>query len=107
MAPNDGNPSPSDGRRLRITRQSATHLVRQLERTSLVETWQLERGSVGVRLTEAGRESVVGCLDALRPTFVLIERLAGERRTRLATDLRAWEDALEPRRRVWWVTDQF
>ena len=38
------------GRRLLITRQSATHLVRQLERSALVETWRLEGGSVGVRL---------------------------------------------------------
>ncbi|HET8525250.1 MAG TPA: MarR family transcriptional regulator [Actinomycetota bacterium] len=92
------------GRRLDITRQSATHLVRQLERASLVETWQLERGSVGVRLTRTGRASVGRCLDALRPTFSLVEALEEERRRRLAMDLRAWENALRPRRRPWWVT---
>ena len=93
------------GRRLCITRQSATHLVRQLERASLVETWRLEGGSVGVRLTHAGRETVGLCLDALRPTFNLIEALDADRRSRLAIDLRVWEDALQPHRRVWWVAD--
>jgi DNA-binding MarR family transcriptional regulator len=95
------------GRRLLITRQSATHLVRQLERSALVETWRLEGGSVGVRLTKIGRESVVHCLDALRPTFGLIERLHEERRSRLAIDLRAWENALQPCRRAWWIEDPF
>jgi DNA-binding MarR family transcriptional regulator len=95
------------GRRLLITRQSATHLVRQLERASLVETWRLEGGSVGVRLTETGRESVVHCLNALRPTFDLIEALDGDRQCRLVKDLRAWESALQPRRPPWWVKDPF
>jgi DNA-binding MarR family transcriptional regulator len=95
------------GRRLLITRQSATHLVRQLERASLVETWRLEGGSVGVRLTETGRESVVHCLNALRPTFDLIEALDGDRQSRLVKDLRAMENALQPRRLPWWVKDPF
>jgi DNA-binding MarR family transcriptional regulator len=95
------------GRRLLITRQSATHLVRQLERASLVETWQLEGGSVGVRMTKTGRESVVHCLDALRPTFDLIEALDGDRQSGLVKDLRALENALQPRRLPWWVNDPF
>jgi DNA-binding MarR family transcriptional regulator len=95
------------GHRLRITRQSATHLVRQLEHAGQVETWRLDGRSVGVRLTEAGREGLVTCLDPLRPTFALVETLDDERRTRLANDLRAWELVLEPRRRVWWVDDPF
>jgi DNA-binding MarR family transcriptional regulator len=95
------------GRRLLITRQSATHLVRQLERASLVETWRLEGGSVGVRLTETGQESVVHCLDALRPTFALIEGLDRDRQNRLVNDLRAWENVLQPRRLPWWVKDPF
>ena len=94
------------GRRLLITRQSATHLVRQLERASLVETWQLEGGSVGVRLTKTGRESMVHCFDALRPTFDLIEALDGDRQSRLVVDLRALENALRPRL-PWWVKDPF
>jgi DNA-binding MarR family transcriptional regulator len=95
------------GRRLLITRQSATHLVRQLERASLVETWRLEGGSVGVRLTEIGRESMVHCFDALLPTFDLIEALDEDRQSRLVKDLRAWEDALHPRLLPWWVKDPF
>ena len=95
------------GRRLLITRQSATHLVRQLERASLVETWRLEGGSVGVRLTETGRESMVHCFDALLPTFDLIEALDEGRRSRLVQDLRAWENTLQPRLPPWWVKDPF
>jgi DNA-binding MarR family transcriptional regulator len=95
------------GRRLLITRQSATHLVRQLERASLVETWRLDGGSVGVRLTEIGQEGVVHCLDALRPTFDLIEGLDGDRRSRLVKDLRAWENALQLRLLPWRVKDPF
>ena len=52
----------------------------------------------GFASPKPGRESVVQCLDTLRPTFYLIERLEPERRIRLARDLRAWENALEPRR---------
>jgi hypothetical protein len=45
--------------------------------------------------------------DALRPTFDLIERLDGDRLSRLVKDLRAWEDALRPRLPPWWVRDPF
>jgi hypothetical protein len=46
-------------------------------------------------------------LDALRPTFDLIEGLDGDRRSRLVKDLRAWENALQPRLLPWWVKDPF
>jgi len=47
---------PGDiGRRLLITRQSTAHLVRQLERAGLVETWALDGGQLAVRLTRDGR----------------------------------------------------
>ena len=60
-----------------------------------------------MRLTETGRESMVHRLDALRPTFDLIEALDGDRQSRLVKDLRAWENALQPRLLPWWVKDPF
>jgi hypothetical protein len=46
-------------------------------------------------------------LDALRPTFGLIDRHEEDRRRRLAIDLRARENALEPRPPALVITDPF
>lgn len=89
------------GRRLLITRQSADHLVHQLQRGSLVETWRLDGGSLGVRLSREGRKRVGHCLGALAPTFDLVTTLGDERRIRLEADLRTWEGAMRPP--PWWA----
>jgi DNA-binding MarR family transcriptional regulator len=57
------------GRRLLITRQSADHLVRQLERRSMVDVWQNEGGTLGARLTEDGRRRLRHGHSALGSTF--------------------------------------
>jgi DNA-binding MarR family transcriptional regulator len=94
---------PSEiGRRLLITRQSADHLVHQLRRGSLVDTWRLDGGSLGVELTSDGRRRMDTCEWALRPTFDLLDTLDVAIRARLSNDLRACEDALRPERRAWW-----
>lgn len=49
------------GRRLLITRQSADHLVHQLRRGSLVDTWRLDGGSLGVELASDGRRRMDTC----------------------------------------------
>ena len=90
------------GRRLLITRQSADHLVHQLHRGSLVDTWRLDGGSLGVELTSDGRQRMDTCEWALRPTFDLLDTLDVATHARLGRDLRACEDALRPERRAWW-----
>ena len=91
------------GRRLLITRQSADHLVHQLRRGSLVDTWRLDGGSLGVELTPEGRHRMGTCEWALRPTFDLLDALDAATRIRLTDDLAACEDALRPGRRPWWT----
>jgi DNA-binding MarR family transcriptional regulator len=91
------------GRRLLITRRSADHLVHQLRRGSLVDTWRLDGGSLGVELTTDGRRRMGKCEWALRPTFDLLDTLDAATRTRLTDDLAACEDALRPERRPWWT----
>jgi DNA-binding MarR family transcriptional regulator len=91
------------GRRLLITRQSADHLVHQLRRGSLADTWRLDGGSLGVELTTEGRRRMTHCEHALRPTFDLLDGLDPATRTRLTGDLRVCEDALRPERRAWWL----
>jgi DNA-binding MarR family transcriptional regulator len=91
------------GRRLLVTRQSADHLVHQLRRGALVETWRLDGGSLGARLTGEARTRITQCFRALRPTFDLVDTLDGRTRTRLGEDLQAYEDALRPERRPWWL----
>jgi DNA-binding MarR family transcriptional regulator len=66
------------GRHLCITRQSAGHLVRQLERGSLVETLQVSGCSLGVRLLGAGRTRIRHCSHALEPTFACLDALERE-----------------------------
>jgi DNA-binding MarR family transcriptional regulator len=91
------------GRHLFITRQSAGHLVRQLERGSLVETWQSSGGSIAVRLLDTGRKRIRYCHLALEPIFACLDALEPGTRTRLERDLRACEDLLRPRPRPWWL----
>jgi DNA-binding MarR family transcriptional regulator len=91
------------GRRLLITRQSAGHLVKQLERGTLVETWPLDGGMLGVRLIREGRRRMRLCYEALQPTFECMEALGADARTRLATDLAAAEALLRPRPKPWWL----
>lgn len=91
------------GRHLFITRQSAGHLVRQLERGSLVETWQVSGGSIAVRLLDTGRKRIRHCYGALEPTFACLDALEPGTRTRLERDLRACEDLLRPRPKPWWL----
>ena len=95
------------GRRLLITRQSASHLVRQLERGVLVDVWPLEGQSIGVALNVDGRRGIRHCEDALRSTHECLEALDPDIRTRLVDDLRGAEAVLRPRPRPWWVTDPF
>jgi DNA-binding MarR family transcriptional regulator len=89
------------GRRLLITRQSADHLVRQLERRDLVDVWQNDGGTLGVRLTDEGRRRIRHCRSALEPTFARVGAINDETRTRLLTGLRTFEDALRPRYVPW------
>ena len=89
------------GRLLLITRQSADHLVRQLERRDLVDVWQNDGGTLGVRLTDGGRRRIRHCHSALEPTFARLAAIDQERRRRLLNDLRACEDALRPRYTPW------
>ena len=89
------------GRLLLITRQSADHLVRQLERRDLVDVWENEGGTLGVRLTDYGRRRTQLCYSALEPTFARLAAIDGETRLRLYADLRACEDALRPRFVPW------
>jgi DNA-binding MarR family transcriptional regulator len=91
------------GRRLLITRQSADHLVHQLRRGSLVDTWRLDGGSLGVELTPEGRRRMGHCEQALEPTFDCLEALEPDHRRRLVEDLKACEDVLRPRPRPWWL----
>jgi DNA-binding MarR family transcriptional regulator len=91
------------GRRLLITRQSAGHLVKQLERGTLVETWPLDGGMLGVRLIREGRRRMRLCYEALQPTFECMEALGADAQTRLATDLAAAEALLRPRPKPWWL----
>lgn len=91
------------GRRLLITRQSAAHLVHQLERGGLADTWPLEGGQVGVRLTPDGRRRARLCHWALGPTFDCLEALEPDLRTRLVDDLETCEHLLRPRPRPWWL----
>jgi DNA-binding MarR family transcriptional regulator len=95
------------GRRLLITRQSASHLVRQLERRVLVDVWPIESQSVGVSLNDDGRRRLRLCELALGATRRCLELLDAETRTRLLGDLREAEAVLRPRPRPWWVTDPF
>ncbi|MGA9160456.1 MAG: MarR family transcriptional regulator [Actinomycetota bacterium] len=91
------------GRRLLVTRQSADHLVHQLRRGHLVETWRLDGGSLGVRLVREGRTRAAQCVRALQPTFELLDTIDAATRTRLVGDLEACEDALRPRWSPWWL----
>src|SRR5262245_54114639 len=68
------------GWRLLVTRQSATHLVHQLRRGDLVETWRLEGGGLAVRLTQNGRDTLVNSIEALGPTFDRIQSLDADDR---------------------------
>ena len=85
------------GRLLLITRQSADHLVRQLERRDLVDVWPNQGGTLGVRLTDEGRRRIHHCHSALAPTFARLAAVDDETRGRLLADLRTCEDALRPR----------
>jgi hypothetical protein len=91
------------GRRLLITRQSADHLVHQLRRVWLVDTWRLDGESFGVALTGEGRTRITQSLRALRPTFEPVETLDTATRTRLGDDLQAFEDALRSEGRLSWL----
>jgi DNA-binding MarR family transcriptional regulator len=91
------------GRHMFITRQSAGHLVRKLERGGLVETWKVSGGSLGVRLLDTGRTRIRHCYQALESTFACLDALEPETRTRLERDLRACEDILRPRPKPWWL----
>ena len=90
-----------------MTRQSATHLVHQLRRADLVETWRLEGGGLGVRLTTNGRDSLTECLRALGPTFDRIDSLEADSRARIFEALGDLEEALRPSRNLWWLYDVF
>ncbi len=81
--------------------------LHRIPRVRDIRTMEKLMSHVGVRMTKTGRESVVHCLDALRPTFDLIEALDGDRQRGLVKDLRALENALQPRRLPWWVNDPF
>jgi DNA-binding MarR family transcriptional regulator len=89
------------GRLLLITRQSADHLVRQLERRDLVDVWDNEGGTLGVSLTDRGHRRIRHCYAALGPTFERLASIDGATRTRLLTDLMSCEDALRPRYVPW------
>lgn len=89
------------GRLLLITRQSADHLVRQLEKRDLVDVWANEGGTLGVALTDVGRRRIRHCYSALAPTFDRLSSIDDETRRRLQTDLRTCEDALRPRYVPW------
>lgn len=89
------------GRLLLITRQSADHLVRQLEKRDLVDVWENEGGTLGVDLTDEGRRRIRHCYSALAPTFDRLAVIDDETRGRLLTDLRTCEDALRPRYVTW------
>ena len=89
------------GRRLLITRQSADHLVRQLERRDLADVWHNDGGTLGVRLTDQGRRRIRHSYSALEPTFARLASIDDQTRTRLLMDLRACEDALRPRYVPW------
>jgi len=94
------------GRQLLITRQSASHLVRQLERGVLVDVWPLQGQSIGVALTDDGRRRIRHCEDALRSTHECLDLLDADARARLGAALRDAEDLLRPRPGLWW-TDPF
>jgi DNA-binding MarR family transcriptional regulator len=91
------------GRRLLVTRQSAAHLVHQLERAGLADTWPLDGGQMGVRLTPDGRRRARLCRWAIGPTFDCLEALEPDHRTRLVDDLETCEHLLRPRPRPWWL----
>jgi DNA-binding MarR family transcriptional regulator len=91
------------GRRLLITRQSADHLVRQLERGTWVETWRLDGGMLRVRLIADGRRHIHRCYSALASTFECLQALDADIRIRLETDLQAAEAVLRPRPKPWWL----
>src|SRR3990172_12944979 len=91
------------GRRLLITRQSASHLVRQLERGVLVDVWPIEGQSIGVALSDDGRRRIRHCEHALRSTHECLELLNAEIRTRSLADLFEAEAVLRPRPAPWWV----
>jgi DNA-binding MarR family transcriptional regulator len=89
------------GRLLLITRQSADHLVRQLDRRDLVDVWPNDGGTLGVSLTDRGRRRIRHCYFALAPTFERLASIDDATRGRLVTDLRSCEDALRPRYVPW------
>jgi DNA-binding MarR family transcriptional regulator len=92
------------GRRLLITRQSASHLVHQLELGMLVDTWPLEGQSVGVALTDDGRRRLGHCEGALRTTHHCLDALDPATRANLHAGLADAEAVLRPRPVPWWLT---
>ncbi len=91
------------GHRLLVTRQSADHLVHQLRRGSLVETWRLDGGSLAAKLTPERRTRTARCERALQPTFGLLDTIDAGTRTRFTSDLETCEDTLRPRWKPWWL----
>lgn len=89
-------------RQLRITRQAAHRLIRQLELGDLAERQPFDGLMRPVVLTDAGRKRLALARPALEGIALAIERLDKEDRRALGKGLRALEDALVPRVERWW-----
>lgn len=89
-------------RQLRITRQAAHRLIKQLELGDLAERQPFDGFMRPVVLTEAGRKRLALARPALEGIFLTIERLEKDDRRALGRGLRVLEDALVPRVERWW-----
>ena len=90
------------GRTLRITRQAAHRLLRQLELSGLAEREPFDGFMRPATLRRAGAQRLEMARTALGGIRDTIDRLEPEDKVALQQGLRALEDVLTPRVERWW-----
>lgn len=89
-------------RRLRITRQAAHRLLRQLELGDLADRRPFDGYVRPAVLTDTGRARLTLARSALEATHRMLEQLVDEERLALGRGLGALEKTLVPRVERWW-----
>ena len=92
------------GRRLRITRQTAHGLIKQLARADLIDLLPPDGGARPARLTPTGRRRLEHCRRAVAPIHADLEQVEPDRRLTFLDSLSALDARLAPPpRRPWWL----
>ena len=95
--------SAAIGRRLRISRQAAHSLVKELTRERLIRRRAYDNGVIALQLTKRGRERALACLRATTTVDSALERVPSAVLRSLLDSIQTCDDALDPVPAAWWL----